>query len=203
MEKLICYYHKNQSAASQCVRCGKYLCPDCASAFPVTLEEYEGKTVCYDCYHQIVSDNIESLKKQKKYLIFRIVLLIAGFCIGFFVATNYMKLDFLACIFVGLFCGVFLSATKAVLSNTAAALNNMSLSVFNPFMLFMALWCMIRAIYYYIKAMFVTVHDFVYYIINIRKLDGFIKSDTAALQAAEKIMLEMTGGIENETETAD
>ena len=61
----VCFHHPDEPAAAQCARCGKYICKDCAEAYGVTSGEYAGKCLCYDCCQEIVSENVELLKKQK------------------------------------------------------------------------------------------------------------------------------------------
>jgi len=46
---LRCYYHPEREAASQCDRCGDYLCDDC-------VRSLAGEHVCVTCYDRHFSD---------------------------------------------------------------------------------------------------------------------------------------------------
>lgn len=78
----VCFHHPDEPAAAQCARCGKYICKDCAEAYGVTSGEYAGKCLCYDCCQEIVSENVELLKKQKTSITATFVLTIVGMLVG-------------------------------------------------------------------------------------------------------------------------
>lgn len=78
----VCYHHPDEPAAAQCVRCSKYICKDCAEAYGVISGQYAGKCLCYDCCQEIVSENVELLKKQKTSITVTFVLTIIGMLVG-------------------------------------------------------------------------------------------------------------------------
>lgn len=78
----VCFHHPNEPAAAQCARCGKYICKDCTEAYGVNSGKYAKKCLCYDCCQEIVSENVELLKKQKTSITFTFVLTIVGMLVG-------------------------------------------------------------------------------------------------------------------------
>ena len=78
-----CYHHPDEPAAGQCARCGKYICKDCVEAYTVTDGDYANQSLCYDCCQELVSENVETLKKQKNKITVLLVITIIGMIIGF------------------------------------------------------------------------------------------------------------------------
>lgn len=78
----VCFHHPDEPAVTQCARCGKYICRDCAEAYTVSGGEYANKSLCYDCCQEMVADNVVQLKKQKGKIIALFVATIIGMIIG-------------------------------------------------------------------------------------------------------------------------
>ena len=74
----MCHHHPNKPATAQCARCGNYVCEDCAEAYTVIDGEYAKKVLCYDCCEELVSENVEVLKKQKSSIAGTILVTIIG-----------------------------------------------------------------------------------------------------------------------------
>ena len=79
----VCHYHNNEPAVTRCARCGKYICQDCADNYGVTIGEYAGKALCYDCCQQIVAANVEDLKRNKSKIKAQFILSLIGIVLGF------------------------------------------------------------------------------------------------------------------------
>lgn len=79
----VCYHHKDEPAAAQCARCGKYICRDCAEAYTVGIGEYANQCLCYDCCQAIVRENVSTLQNQKSKITTTFVLTIIGMVFGF------------------------------------------------------------------------------------------------------------------------
>ena len=84
----VCYYHQDEPAVAKCVRCGKYICKDCAEAYTVTSGEYANQCLCYDCCQALVSENVATLKKQKGKIIALFAATIIGMIIGAIVGSS-------------------------------------------------------------------------------------------------------------------
>lgn len=84
----VCYHHPDEPAAGQCARCGKYICKDCVEAYTVNSGEYANQCLCYDCCTELVSQNVEVLKKQKSKIITLFVATIIGMIVGFAVGSS-------------------------------------------------------------------------------------------------------------------
>ena len=81
-----CFHHEFEPAAGTCARCGKYICRDCIEAYTVASGEFENQPLCYDCCQELVSENVELLKQQKKDITKMFILtglgMLVGACIG-------------------------------------------------------------------------------------------------------------------------
>ena len=78
----VCHHHPGEPATAQCARCGNYVCADCAEAYTVIDGEYANTVLCYDCCEELVSENVEVLKKQKSSIVGTILVTIIGMFIG-------------------------------------------------------------------------------------------------------------------------
>lgn len=74
--------HPSEPATGMCARCGKYVCNECIENFAVNSGEFADKCLCYDCWHQIVTDNIANLRKQRSSVIVLLVATAIGMIIG-------------------------------------------------------------------------------------------------------------------------
>lgn len=85
-----CRQHPNKPAVAECVRCGSYVCEDCAQMYTVIDGEYAGRILCYDCCKTILSENVDILKKQKSSIIMTFVITGIGmlFGLGLFSTTD-------------------------------------------------------------------------------------------------------------------
>ena len=84
----VCYYHNDEPAVAQCVKCGKYLCKDCFDSYGVAIGEYAGQALCYDCTQELVAQNVSELKSQKGKIIGLFVATIIGMLIGLGVGSS-------------------------------------------------------------------------------------------------------------------
>ncbi len=78
----VCYYHNEEPAVAQCVKCGKYLCKDCFDSYGVAIGEYAGQALCYDCTQQLVAENVSELKSQKRKIITLFIATLIGMLFG-------------------------------------------------------------------------------------------------------------------------
>lgn len=77
-----CYYHEEEDAVGNCVKCGKSVCKDCSEAYQVNAGEYANKILCYNCCEELVRENVQLLAKNKKIIMAKLVLMVIGAIIG-------------------------------------------------------------------------------------------------------------------------
>lgn len=186
----VCYHHTSEPAVASCARCGKYICKDCAEAYGVTSGEYAGKHLCYDCCEQIVADNVAELTANKAKIKGQFILQIVGMVIGFIVGFGAgISSDFGTALLGGFIyaCigGVFLSAVKAFLSLTWDAIK---IAFAGQFGILTILSIIFNVLVITIKCIWVTVTNTIYYITYLKKTQGFIESDTEALNQMRAYM---------------
>ena len=56
-----CYHHPSKDAVGQCRACGKSICKDCYDDYGVSIGEYAGQALCYDCTAELVAENVTEI----------------------------------------------------------------------------------------------------------------------------------------------
>ncbi len=173
-----CYYHKDEPAVAKCARCGKFICQDCFDNYQVSVGEYAGKALCYDCCQQIVAANVDELKKNKNKIMFQFILSIIGMVFGLIVAVSEGG-GFVGAIIGIAVGGVLLSALKVFFSLVWDVIKIAVSGQFGVLTILSIIWNILVLI---VKCLITTISNTVYYITYLKKTSGFIESDTAALQ---------------------
>lgn len=173
-----CYYHKDEPAVAKCARCGKFICQDCFDNYQVSVGEYAGKALCYDCCQQIVAANVDELKKNKNKIMFQFVLSIIGMVFGLIVGVSGGG-GFAGAIIGIAVGGVLLSALKVFFSLVWDVIKIAVSGQFGILTILSIIWNILVLI---VKCLITTISNTVYYITYLKKTSGFIESDTAALQ---------------------
>lgn len=173
-----CYYHKDEPAVAKCARCGKFICQDCFDNYQVSVGEYAGKALCYDCCQQIVATNVDELKKNKNKIMFQFVLSIIGMVFGLIVGVSGGG-GFAGAIIGIAVGGVLLSALKVFFSLVWDVIKIAVSGQFGILTILSIIWNILVLI---VKCLITTISNTVYYITYLKKTSGFIESDTAALQ---------------------
>ena len=186
----VCFHHTNVPAVAKCARCGKYICKDCAEAFGVTAGEYAGKHLCYDCCEQIVANNIAELTANKAKIRGQFILQIVGMVLGFFVGFSAgISSDFATALLGGFIYGciggVFLSALKAFFSLLWDAIK---IAFSGNFGLITIISLIFQCFVIVFKCIMVTISNTIYYITYLKKTQGFIESDSQALEQMRAYM---------------
>lgn len=179
-----CYYHKDEPAVAKCARCGKYICDDCFDNYGVSIGEYEGKALCYDCCRQIVAANVEDLTKNKNKIMFQFIVSLVGIVMGIIVGFSIgIEEDFgVACIsgLIGAgIGGVFLSAAKYFFSLMWDVIKIAVSGQFGFLTFLSIIWGLLKLV---VQSFYYTVKNTIYYITYLKQTSGFIESDQAALQ---------------------
>lgn len=206
-EGAMCFHHTNEPAVAQCARCGKYICKDCAEAYGVTAGEYAGKHLCFDCCEQLVADNIAELTANKAtiakhYKLTRIGTIIGAIlgliCIIAAVASGaegtsniggILGAGIAYMVMFGLIGGSFLTAAKMYFS----ALWESFKAVFGNFgdwgaMIGALIGVGIALTIGIFRCMWYTISKLWKYSKYLKETEGFIESDTAALQQMREYM---------------
>ena len=155
----VCYHHPSEPAVARCARCGKYICKDCAEAYTVTSGEYANKCLCFDCCEQLVAENVAELTKNKNKIKGQFILQLIGM--------------------------VFLSALKAFGSLTWEAIKIAFSGNFGVLTVISIIFQIIVIIF---KCIWITVTNTIQYILYLKRTQGFIESDSAALQQMRDYM---------------
>lgn len=185
-----CYYHKDEPAVSSCARCGKHLCDDCHDSYQVTIGEYAGKALCYDCCQLLVQENVQELTKNKNKIKFQFIISLIGIVIGFIMGfAAGIESDFGTALVCGLIYGgiggVFLSALKAFFALAWDAIKIAFSGQFGILTIISIIW---QLLVITVKCFITTVSNTIYYIKYLKETSGFIESDTAALQQMKDYM---------------
>lgn len=187
-----CYYHHGEPAVATCARCGKHLCEDCYEAYGVSDGEYANQALCYDCTQQLVAENVEELTKNKKKIKFQFIVSLIGIVIGFlFGFVGGMTDGFGTALVAGIIGagigGMFLSFIKLYLQlmweSIKAMFSGDSGSMIGAFIgIIIALFIgVIKCVYY-------TIRNTIDYILYLKRTQGFIESDSAALEQMREYM---------------
>ncbi len=181
----VCHYHNNEPAVTRCARCGKYICQDCADNYGVTIGEYAGKALCYDCCQQIVAANVEDLKRNKSKIKAQFILSLIGIVLGFMFGLSLGSESsdagstFISGLIFACIGGVFLTAMKAFFSLTWDAIK---IAFRGQFGWLTVLSLIFQTIVIVFQCIWLTISNTFYYISYLRKTSGFIESDQSALQ---------------------
>lgn len=187
-----CHYHANEPAVRRCARCGKYICQDCVDNYQVTNDEYAGKPICYDCCRELVAENVERLTQNKNKIKFHFILSIVGIVIGFILglSAGISSGDFGAGLVSGLVFagvgGIFFSFLKFYLQCMWVGIKESFKALFNgggvAAIIGVFIGLTIRIVWEAFKSIFITIKNTIDYIKYLKETEGFIESDTAALQ---------------------
>lgn len=187
----MCYHHTDEPAVTQCVRCGKPICKDCAEAYGVTSGEYAGKCLCYDCCQQLVAENVENLTRNKNKIKAQFILSLIGIGIGFLIglSSGIEGGSFGTGIVVGLIYGciggVFLSALKAFGS---LAWEGIKIAFAGQFGVLTILSLLFHLCVLICQCIWRTCSNTFYYINYLSETSGFIEADSEALQQMRDYM---------------
>ena len=185
----VCYYHNDEPAVAQCVRCGKFICKDCFDTYQVTDGEYNGQALCYDCCQAIVADNVVQLKKNKRSILVHFIATLVGMVLlpiygaftGLYADTGSVGEAILLVLLVALLGGSLWPYFKTVCVSTYTAFKKGGI------------WAGLIGFFLYLFigmfiAMFRTFKNVITYSIYLKKTSGFIESDSQALQNMKDYM---------------
>lgn len=187
----VCYHHPSEPAVARCARCGKYICKDCAEAYTVTGGEYANKCLCFDCCEQLVAENVAELTKNKNKIKGQFILQLIGMVIGFIygmgagITSGDIGGGFLAGLICACIGGVFLSALKAFGSLTWEAIK---IAFSGNFGVLTVISIIFQIIVIVFKCIWITISNTIQYILYLKRTQGFIESDSAALQQMRDYM---------------
>lgn len=178
-----CYYHKDEPAVAKCARCGKYICQDCFDNYGVNDDQYKNKALCYDCCKDIVAENVRSLKKNYAKIAVQFAFSLVGIIIGLIIGISStaggepgeIALAAVACAGIG---GVFLSALKSFFSLAWDVIKIAISGQFGWLTILSIIWNILVLV---VKCIWYTISNTIYYISYLIKTNGFIKSDSEAL----------------------
>ncbi len=185
-----CYYHTDEPAVATCACCGKNICKDCFDNYGVTSGEYAGKALCYDCTQAMVQDNVRSLKKNYAKIAVQFAFSLVGIIIGLIIGISSasggepgeIALAAIACAGIG---GVFLSALKSFFSLAWDVIKIAFRGQFGWLTILSVIWNILVLV---VKCIWYTISNTIYYISYLVKTNGFIKSDTEAIQQMNDYM---------------
>lgn len=179
----VCYYHDEEPAVGKCVRRGKLLCQDCCDSYGVSLGQYAGKHLCYDCTQELVADNIAELTKNKNKIKFSFILSLVGMFLGF--CAGISSGSFLGGLLFACVGGVFLSALKVF---GTMALEAIQIALSGRFGILTVISIIFNLIVVLGKCVFTTISNTIYYITYLKKTSGFIEQDTEFLRQITEYM---------------
>ncbi len=189
-----CYFHPDEPAVGNCARCGKPLCEDCHEAYGVSGGEYADQTLCYDCTRELVAQNVADLTANKKKIKSQFILSIVGIVIGFIVgllaglSEGFGTALITAVIGAGIG-GVFLTFIKFYFSLLWQAFKALFANLGNGAGLIGALLGIFISLFIgVLKCIYLTFRNTIDYISYLKRTEGFIESDSAALHQMEEYM---------------
>ncbi len=182
-----CHYHDGVPAVSYCARCGKPLCQDCCDSYGVSDGEYEGRVLCYDCTRQLVAENVELLKENKKEIMKTFVLTLIGVVIGGIIGAVAGGQDgfvpgLVGFLFGALIGGCFWTYVTNIFWRTVGAISGGGLIVG------LIVGLVFGSIIEGVLAIYRTVRTIVECIIYLKKTQGFIESDSESLRMMDDYM---------------
>lgn len=186
-----CHFHPGEPAVKRCAKCGKPICQDCFDNYQVADGTYKGRALCYDCCQELVADNVAQLTANMKTIKFQFILSLIGIGIGFiFGFAAGIQESFFGALFAGLLYGciggVFLSAVKAYFVAIWEALK-LCFSGEGGWIAAI-IFLLIRSIVIGVQCIWQTIKNTIEYITYLKRTQGFIEADTAALQQMKDYM---------------
>ncbi len=175
-----CAYHPGEIAVTTCARCGKPLCQDCLDSYGVSDGEYKGKALCYDCTKELVAENVEILKKNKKSIKLTFILTLVGMFIGGMFGIAFGGLGIFLGAMIG---GCFWTFLKSWAGGIKGAVQNGGLSGFS-----IATGVLVGFVVSAGMAIYRTIRKIIDCIVYLRRTSGFIESDSAALRQMDDYM---------------
>ena len=134
--------------------------------------------MCFDCCEQLVAENVAELTKNKNKIKGQFILQLIGMVIGFIYGMG-------AGITSGGIGGVFLSALKAFGSLTWEAIK---IAFSGNFGVLTVISIIFQIIVIVFKCIWITISNTIQYILYLKRTQGFIESDSAALQQMRDYM---------------
>ena len=189
--RFVCYYHEDEPAAGRCVRCGKNLCKDCCDSYGVTSGQYAGKHLCFDCTQELVQENVSTLKTNYATIKSRYVICIIGCVVGALIGLAFgssggaggLLVFGILCAAIGGSAGNFFRSFFAAVPSFFVSTGNIVLSLCIGFAKFV-----IYFFTYALKALVETIQKISYYASYMKRTQGFIESDSAALRQMQEYM---------------
>lgn len=192
----VCYYHQDEPAVAKCARCGKYICKDCFDSYGVSIGEYAGQALCYDCTQQLVAENVETLKKNKKKITTTFILTIIGMIVGIIFAfsmgaesgssgsagvqTRPGVLPILLGAMIG---GCFWTFIKCWFARVRGAVAGGGFNIVS-----IVLGLILGFVIEGVLSIYRTIRKIIECIIYLKRTSGFIESDSAALRQMSDYM---------------
>lgn len=186
-----CHYHPDEPAVKRCAKCGKPICKDCYDNYKLTGGEYAGRALCYDCCQALVEANVQQLQENYATIKARYTGCLVGCVIGAIIGIIWGGSAGIAGALVyGLLCAAiggsasnffrrFISAIPGFFVSTGNLVLSICIGLFKFVVCFF---------WYAIRALFETVQKIMYYMNYMKRTEGFIESDTAALQHMKDYM---------------
>ncbi len=186
-----CHFHPDEPAVRRCAKCGKPICRDCADNYQVKSGEYAGKALCYDCCQALVEDNVQQLQENYATIKGKYTGCIVGCVLGAIIGIIWGgSAGVGGALIYGLLCAAIGGSASNFFSRFFSAVPSFFVSTGNFVLsicigLFKFVFCFF---WYALLALFETIKKIVYYISYMKKTEGFIESDTAALQQMKDYM---------------
>lgn len=170
-----CHHHRDEPAVTKCARCGHYICQDCAEAYGVTIGEYAGQSLCYDCCQALVQENIDNLQANKRSIMFTFITTLIGMALGFFFALSEGG-DIGAALLFMVIGGCFWTFLKGWFSRIVGAIQGGGFNM-TSFLIGLILGFVIEAI----LSIYRTIRKVVECLIYLKRTSNFIEEDSNAL----------------------
>ena len=203
----VCYYHQDQPAAAQCARCGKYICQDCFDSYGVSSGDYEGQALCYDCTKELVAENVETLKQNRKDIKRTYILTLIGVSIGGTIGVILGAENGFGAALLGLFLGAMLGGCfwtfiRNVFIRTGNAIAG------SNFIVGLIVGLLVGSIIEGVLSIYRTIRKIVDCIVYMKRTQNFIESDSEALREMTDYMeytqvRNMNKGVDIETLLAE
>ena len=163
---MTCYHHQSRRAAAQCAGCGKAICKNCHDDYGVSIGQYAGKALCYDCTTQLVESNVKEVGKFKANVKREFITITTGAAIGAVLGLSGGIFGFIIGMGAG---GSAWVAFKAFLRICSSAVSGDFTGAMGA--LFTILLCPIR-----------TAKKLISRFAQMRQADGILASDSQALR---------------------
>lgn len=147
--------------------------------------------MCFDCCEQLVAENVAELTKNKNKIKGQFILQLIGMVIGFIygmgagITSGDIGGGFLAGLICACIGGVFLSALKAFGSLTWETIK---IAFSGNFGVLTVISIIFQIIVIVFKCIWITISNTIQYILYLKRTQGFIESDSAALQQMRDYM---------------